>query len=296
MSETLSASLGEKEVDMYVIAENGQTGKERRKVQSCNRRLKSIETINLGSSIKIFEEKPLIKCSSIDELETNNYQSTMENDTLLTKNHANSVSNGNIDSNGKSEKESTMTRIFKTISEYFDLDLLRDPIYVNIMLGMSIAIFAEVNFSQLTPFFLSDMKISNNEIATVMSVIASVDLVFRILAPFIGEWLQQPPRVMYLGSLCLLIISRSTLLFVNGFISLIIVAVGLGAAKGIRSIYMSLVIPCYVPIDKLPNASGIQMIVNGVILLCAGPVLGIMRDNFGMMINVSYFYKEHYAK
>lgn len=102
-----------------------------------------------------------------------------------------------------------MTRIFKTISEYFDLDLLRDPIYVNMMLGMSIAIFAEINFSQLTPFFLSDMRISNNQIATVMSVIASVDLLFRILAPFIGEWLQQPPRVMYLGSLCLLIISRS---------------------------------------------------------------------------------------
>lgn len=281
MSETLSASLGEKEADMYVIAENGQTGKERRKVQHCNRRLKSIETINLGSSIKIFEEKPLTKCNSIDELETDNYQSTMENDTLLTKNHANAVSNANIDSNGKSEKKSTITRIFKTISVYFDLDLLRDPIYVNMMLGMSIAIFAEINFSQLTPFFLSDMKISNNQIATVMSVIASVDLIFRILAPFIGEWLHQPPRVMYLGSLCLLIISRSTLLFVNGFISLIIVAAGLGAAKGIRSIYMSLVIPCYVPIDKLPNASGIQMIVNGAILLCAGPMLGIMRDNFG---------------
>ncbi|XP_033358059.1 uncharacterized protein LOC117237811 [Bombus vosnesenskii] len=281
MSETLSSSLGEKEVDMYIIAENGQTGKERRKVQPCNRRLKSIETINLGSSIKIFEEKPLTRCSSIDELETDNYQSTMENDTLLTKTHANTVSNANIDSNEKSEKESTMTRMFKTISEYFDLDLLRDPIYVNMMLGMSIAIFAEINFSQLTPFFLSDMKISNNQIATVMSVIASVDLMFRILAPFIGEWLQQPPRVMYLGSLCLLIISRSALLFVNGFISLIIVAVGLGAAKGIRSIYMSLVIPCYVTIDKLPNASGIQMIVNGVILLCAGPMLGIMRDSFG---------------
>lgn len=281
MSETLSTSLGEKEVDMYVITENGQTGKERRKVQHCNRRLKSTETINLGSSIEIFEEKPLTKCSSIDELETNNYKSTTENDTLLTKNHANTVSSANIDSNGKSEKKSTITRIFKTISEYFDLDLLRDPIYVNIMLGMSIAIFAEINFSQLTPFFLSDMKISNNQIATVMSVIASVDLMFRILAPFIGEWLHQPPRIMYLGSLCLLIISRSTLLFVNGFISLIIVAVGLGAAKGIRSIYMSLVIPCYVPIDKLPNASGIQMIVNGAILLCAGPMLGIMRDNFG---------------
>lgn len=67
---------------------------------------------------------------------------------------------------------------------------------------------------------------------------------------------------------------HTALLFINGFVSLLIVACGLGAAKGIRSIYMSLVIPFYVPIHKLPNASGIQMIVNGMLLLCAGPMLG----------------------
>lgn len=114
-----------------------------------------------------------------------------------------------IITNNRSEKKSTIIRILNTISNYFDLDLLRDPIYVNIMLGMSVAIFAEINFSQLTPFFLADMKISTNQIATVMSTIASVDLVFRTLAPFIGEWLHQPPRIMYLLSLCLLIISRT---------------------------------------------------------------------------------------
>lgn len=37
-----AASLGEKEVDMYKITENGQAGKERQKIQSCNRRCKYI--------------------------------------------------------------------------------------------------------------------------------------------------------------------------------------------------------------------------------------------------------------
>jgi len=52
------------------------------------------------------------------------------------------------------------------------------------------------------------------------------------------------------------------------------VAIGLGAAKGIRSVYMVLVVPSYVPIQKLPNASGIQMLTNGMILMGAGPMLG----------------------
>lgn len=53
-----------------------------------------------------------------------------------------------------------------------------------------------------------------------------------------------------------------------------IVAVGLGVAKGIRSVYMVLVIPGYVSIEKLPSASGIQMMTNGVILTCFGPLIG----------------------
>ena len=63
--------------------------------------VKSIDTINLGSSIKIFEEKSLRKCSSINEFEVNNHQITMENDTLLAQNNGNTVSDANINSNEK---------------------------------------------------------------------------------------------------------------------------------------------------------------------------------------------------
>lgn len=65
------------------------------------------------------------------------------------------------------------------------------------------------------------------------------------------------------------------LIFTNSFTSMLIVAIGLGAAKGIRSVYMTLVIPSYVPIQKLPNASGIQMVTNGIVLTIAGPIIGI---------------------
>ena len=247
--------------------------------------VKCVDTVNLGSSMKIFEENrdSPVKYSSLGISEENNRESrnTMENEPMLQQNGAKTTANVKMDCDKKCKKKSAMSQIFMKVSQLFDLDLLRDPVYVNIMLGMSIAIFSEINFSQLTPFILTDMNLSTKEIATVMSLIASVDLVFRSLAPFLGEWLDQPPRIMYLLGLVLLIISRSTLLLATGFTSVLIVAVGLGSAKGIRSVYMSLVIPHYVPIEKLPNASGIQMIVNGIILLTAGPMLGVMRDSIG---------------
>lgn len=61
---------------------------------------------------------------------------------------------------------------------------------------------------------------------------------------------------------------------VEGYSNLIYVAVALGIAKGVRTVYMGLVIPSYVPIDKLANASGLQMLVNGIFILIGGPIMG----------------------
>lgn len=48
----------------------------------------------------------------------------------------------------------------------------------------------------------------------------------------------------------------------------------MGLAKGVRTVYMILVIPSHVPIDKLASASGIRMVCNGLVLLLLGPFVG----------------------
>jgi hypothetical protein len=59
------------------------------------------------------------------------------------------------------------------------------------------------------------------------------------------------------------------------------VAFSLGIGKGVRSVYMGLVIPSYVPIKRLPAASSIQMMTNGIILIVIGPIVGLLRDITG---------------
>ncbi|XP_018337118.1 PREDICTED: monocarboxylate transporter 9-like isoform X1 [Trachymyrmex septentrionalis] len=248
---------------------------------------KSIDSIHLGSSIKIFDEPILLtkKLTFVDNnvdnnvTENNVINQNKEKDSLLKK-QTNKYSNKeNSDDYDKSS--SFIRRTLRRIADLYDFDLLRDPIYVNIMLGMSIAIFAEINFSMLTPFILADMGLTTAKIANIMSILAIADLISRGAAPYLGEWSRLSPRMMYMLSLFLLIISRYSLLFANDSASMVAVAIGLGAAKGIRSVYMALVVPSYVPIQKLPNASGIQMLTNGMILMSAGPLLGIIRDNTG---------------
>lgn len=65
------------------------------------------------------------------------------------------------------------------------------------------------------------------------------------------------------------------LVMVSSHEALIAVAVGLGIAKGVRTVYMTLVIPSYVPIERLASAAALQLVVNGFFILAGGPILGV---------------------
>ena len=56
------------------------------------------------------------------------------------------------------------------------------------------------------------------------------------------------------------------------------IAVLIGVGKGLRTIFMALVIPTHVPLSRLPGASGIQLLTSGIVSLTLGPVVGWIRD------------------
>lgn len=42
--------------------------------------------------------------------------------------------------------------------------------------------------------------------------------------------------------------------------------------------FQALIIPDYVPLDRLPAASGIQMVCNGILSIGVGPIIGTVHD------------------
>ncbi|KAJ9587656.1 hypothetical protein L9F63_018908 [Diploptera punctata] len=146
---------------------------------------------------------------------------------------------------------------------------------------MSLAICAEYNFSLLTPFILNDRGFDTESTAIVMSVIGGLDIIFRFIVPFFSEHYKISARNMYSFALVLLVSSRTALIFSESFNAVLTVAVALGVAKGVRTVYMTIVIPNYVPIERLAAASGIQMVTNGLLLIIFGPLTGVIRDISG---------------
>lgn len=79
-------------------------------------------------------------------------------------------------------------RIGDWLVQQFDLDLLGDRRFVNIIVGMAVATFAEINFSVLMPFILGELHFTTGQQAGMMSTLACVDIVARLAAPFVGDW------------------------------------------------------------------------------------------------------------
>lgn len=88
--------------------------------------------------------------------------------------------------------------LLKKISIFFDFDLFKDFTYVNLMLGITVANFAELNFSILTPIILKEFGFGKYEIATFMSLLGITDIVIRFFIPFIADKIGWSNRIFFL--------------------------------------------------------------------------------------------------
>lgn len=48
----------------------------------------------------------------------------------------------------------------------------------------------------------------------------------------------------------------------------------IGLNKGLRTVFMALVIPSYIPLSRLPGATGLQLLFAGIFYFVMGPVIG----------------------
>lgn len=192
-----------------------------------------------------------------------------------------------LDEKKKKNREETRTssykafwkRAVKAIVSFFDLTILKDSKFVIILLGMTLSFTAEVNFTILVPFVYSEFGFEMETVALFMSLLALIDLVARFTIPFLTDKLELDPKMCFSFGLMILASARIVLAHTKDFKTILAASIWMGFGRGIRIVYMSLVIPSYVPLDRLPTASGLHMFANGVAFIVIGPLLGYLRDN-----------------
>ncbi|RZF34268.1 hypothetical protein LSTR_LSTR010242 [Laodelphax striatellus] len=200
----------------------------------------------------------------------------LDNDTTeVTKFLNNEPAAKSDESNDKpDEKEKWNKRLVRL----FDLDLLSEPVFFNIWLGMSLEFTSEMNFALMVPFILRDWGYDTKKTAQLMSIMAVADVLTRLVAPFIGRKAKIPARYIYMISIVVLIGLKFSLVLAETESTRLVVFIALGIGRGFRALFRALVVPNHVPIEKLASASGLQTALNGVFLITFGPVLGYIKD------------------
>lgn len=171
------------------------------------------------------------------------------------------------------EETKKLSKIQKTV-KFLDLDLFKDYKFSLIVMGMTLINFADSNFAVLTPFILNDFQFDDFEIARVLVVQGVADLSFRFLTPFLTEKIKLSNRFFYSIAALLMILGRTMVALSSSQNAILGAYICIGVFKGIRTVFMPLIVPSYVDLKRLPAANGLTYLCNGLFSLMCGPFLG----------------------
>ncbi|EFA01509.1 monocarboxylate transporter 13 [Tribolium castaneum] len=184
------------------------------------------------------------------------------------------------------------TGIFRKIYQLFNLELLKERAYVVTIIGMSISFATELNIIVMMSFILPELAgFDLQNVALAMSIQAIADIIGRLLIPLVGHYSSISPKIMYTSSLTISTVGRTVMAnFHSSRSAIFFCATLIGLAKGIKAVYQSVIIPKLVPLEKLPAANGLNMLLTGVTTLALGPIIGAIHDS-----TKTYVYTLHAA-
>ncbi|KAM3968172.1 LOW QUALITY PROTEIN: uncharacterized protein ACR2FA_006302 [Aphomia sociella] len=257
-----------------------QDENEEKKYLKDNHSNQSYRTKQRRKSNNFNYESEVLKQASLkleQYLKDNEDKNNVEKLKLLINNHSDYEDDDVFEEKEDETVEKELTFCEK-IYIFFDLDLLNDFTFINLMLGITLANFNELNFSVLTPFILGDYGFSKPEVALFMSLLAGIDICVRFCIPFVAGKIGWD-NIFFLFGVMSMAMGRVVLAYCQTYSVVLFVAVMIGFGKGLRTVFMALVIPTHVPIHKLPGATGIQLLTAGIVYLSLGPVVGWIKDN-----------------
>lgn len=177
--------------------------------------------------------------------------------------------------------QDTHISCWKRVSNFLDLDLLKDSTYLNITLGLSLFWVAELHFKMVVPFFLVDMGHTKADAALCLSMSAFSDILARLILPPICDRVKYKKRTLFFVACIFLTISRSVMAEQTSWAPLMTSLVICGFCRGATLINYQLTVAECVTLDKLPAAVGLNMVAKGITVVSLGPILGLIRDATG---------------
>lgn len=163
----------------------------------------------------------------------------------------------------------------KEPSKYFDIQLLKDPIYLVILISNCTCAISYTNFIILVPSYAKECGFDKSLGAYLLSIISALDLVGRIGGSALSDLVLTPKRYFFIFGLLLSGISLSMIPLVSSYSAISAFCSIFGIASGINVGVTALVMTEMLGTERLMSSYGISLFVNGILQLVGPPVCGL---------------------
>ncbi|XP_012522322.1 monocarboxylate transporter 14 [Monomorium pharaonis] len=166
-------------------------------------------------------------------------------------------------------------------NKFFDLSLLKDPIYLVILISNSTNAISYTNFVILLPAYAISLGFDNWDASLLLSIVSMLDLVGRIGGSALSDIKIMPKHWYFIGGLLASGISLAILPTSDTYIMLAVYCSFFGLASGIYVGITAVIMADMLGTEKLTSSYGISLFVNGVIQLVGPPICGIVFEQIG---------------
>ncbi|XP_076287446.1 solute carrier family 16 member hermes [Lasioglossum baleicum] len=164
----------------------------------------------------------------------------------------------------------------KQQNKFFDFSLLKDPIYLVILISNSTNAVSYTNFIILLPAYAISLGFDKNMSSLLLSTVSVLDLIGRIGGSALSDVSIMPKHWYFVGGLLISGISLAILPIATGYVMLSVYCGVFGLASGIYVGITAVIMADMLGTEKLTSSYGISLFVNGIIQLVGPPICGLI--------------------
>ncbi|XP_044257503.1 uncharacterized protein LOC123006793 [Tribolium madens] len=160
-------------------------------------------------------------------------------------------------------------------NKFFDISLLKDPLYLVILISNATNAVSYTNFIILLPSFAKELGYNMTMGALLLSIVSALDLVGRIGGSALSDLHLCPKAAYFIGGLLVSGISLGIMPFFTGYGMISFFCAIFGLASGIYVGVTAVIMADMLGEERLQSTYGISLFVNGILQLIGPPLCGI---------------------
>uniref|UniRef100_A0A7G3APX1 Putative monocarboxylate transporter n=2 Tax=Lutzomyia longipalpis TaxID=7200 RepID=A0A7G3APX1_LUTLO len=177
-----------------------------------------------------------------------------------------------------SERDRKPAGKWQVLVDFLDLTLMTDLVYVNIVLGISFALFSDNTFFAVLPMYLFELNFSKQDTAKIIAIGAAADVASRTFLALASTCVRVKSRYVYMAGAAFTVAARFAHLCVFDFNGMAFIIGIMGFLRTWIHVPLPLVFAEYLPQERFPSGYGLFMAISGLIGFIIGPISGYIRD------------------